>query len=43
MRFLFSIIGIVLCANFLIDLLDSDMTQIIKDRTETKQRSIDEM
>ena len=34
---------ILLGANLLIDLLDSDMVQIMQERNETIQRSIDRM
>ncbi len=43
MRIFFSAIVILLGANLLIDLLDSDMMQIMKERNETIQRSIDQM
>ena len=43
MRIFLSAIVILLGANLLIDLLDSDMVQIMKDRNETIQRSIDQM
>ena len=43
MRICLSAIVILLGANLLIDLLDSDMMQIMKDRNETIQRSIDQM
>ena len=43
MRIFLSAIVILLGANLLIDLLDSDMMSIMKDRNETIQRSIDRM
>jgi len=43
MRICLSAIVILLGANLLIDLLDSDMVQIMKERNETIQRSIDRM
>ena len=43
MRIFLSAIVILLGANLLIDLLDSDMVQIMKERNETIQRSIDQM
>jgi len=43
MRIFLSAIVILLGANLLIDLLDSDMVQIMKDRNETIQRTIDQM
>jgi len=43
MRICLSAIVILLGANLLIDLLDSDMMQIMKERNETIQRSIDQM
>jgi len=43
MRIFLSAIVILLGANLLIDLLDSDMVQIMKERNETIQRSIDRM
>ena len=41
MRICLSAIVILLGANLLIDLLDSDMVQIMQERNETIQRSID--
>ena len=43
MRIFLSTIVILLGANLLIDLLDSDMMSIMKERNETIQRSIDQM
>ena len=43
MRICLSAIVILLGANLLIDLLDSDMVQIMKERNEQIQRSIDRM
>ncbi len=43
MRICLSAIVILLGANLLIDLLDSDMVQIMQERNETIQRSIDRM
>ena len=43
MRIFLSAIVILLGANLLVDLLDSDMVQIMKDRNETIQRTIDQM
>ncbi len=43
MRICLSAIVILLGANLLIDLLDSDMMSIMKERNETIQRSIDQM
>jgi len=43
MRIFLSAIVILLGANLLIDLLDSDMVQIMKERNETIQRTIDQM
>tara|TARA_B100001113_G_scaffold139904_1_gene114727 strand:+ start:38 stop:169 length:132 start_codon:yes stop_codon:yes gene_type:complete len=43
MRIFLSAIVILLGANLLIDLLDSDMVQIMQERNETIQRSIDRM
>jgi|TARA_Y100001938_G_scaffold146428_1_gene225249 hypothetical protein len=43
MRIFLSAIVILLGANLLIDLLDSDMMSIMKERNETIQRSIDRM
>ena len=43
MRICLSVIVILLGANLLIDLLDSDMMSIMKERNETIQRSIDQM
>ena len=43
MRIFLSAIVILLGANLLIDLLDSDMINIMKERNETIQRSIDRM
>jgi len=43
MRICLSAIVILLGANLLIDLLDSDMMSIMKERNETIQRTIDQM
>ena len=43
MRICLSVIVILLGANLLIDLLDSDMMEVINERNETIQRSIDRM
>ena len=43
MRICLSAIVILLGANLLIDLLDSDMMSIMKERNETIQRTIDRM
>jgi|TARA_B100000902_G_C26892662_1_gene708184 hypothetical protein len=43
MRICLSAIVILLGANLLVDLLDSDMMSIMKERNETIQRSIDQM
>jgi len=43
MRIFLSAIVILLGANLLIDLLDSDMMSIMKERNETIQRSMDQM
>ncbi len=43
MRICLSAIVILLGANLIIDLLDSDMMSIMKERNETIQRSIDRM
>jgi len=43
MRIFLSAIVILLGANLLIDLLDSDMMSIMKERNETIQRTIDQM
>jgi len=43
MRIFLSAIVILLGANLLIDLLDSDMMSIMKERNETIQRTIDRM
>ena len=43
MRIFLSAFVILLGANLLIDLLDSDMMSIMKERNETIQRSIDRM
>ncbi len=43
MRICLSAIVILLGANLLIDLLDSDMMSIMKERNETIQLSIDQM
>tara|TARA_B100000614_G_scaffold258053_1_gene279471 strand:+ start:457 stop:585 length:129 start_codon:yes stop_codon:yes gene_type:complete len=38
MRVLYTLIIALLCANFMIDLLDSDMKSIIDERNETIQK-----
>ena len=43
MRICLSAIVILLGANLLIDLLDSDMMEVINERNETIQRQIDSM
>lgn len=43
MRICLSAIVILLGANLLVDLLDSDMVSIMKERNETIQRTIDGM
>ena len=43
MRICLSAIVILLGANLLIDLLDSDMIEVMQERNETIQRSIDRM
>ena len=43
MRICLSVIVILLGANLLIDLLDSDMVQIMQERNDQIQRSIDRM
>ena len=43
MRICLSVIVILLGANLLIDLLDSDMMEVMQERNETIQRSIDRM
>jgi hypothetical protein len=43
MRICLSAIVILLGVNLLIDLLDSDMMEVIKERNETIQRQIDQM
>ena len=43
MRIFLSAIVILLGANLLIDLLDSDMVQIMQERNDQIQRSIDRM
>ena len=43
MRIFLSAIVILLGANLLIDLLDSDMMEVMQERNETIQRSIDRM
>ena len=43
MRICLSAIVILLGVNLLIDLLDSDMMEVIKERNETIQRQIDAM
>ena len=43
MRIFFSTLFVILGANLLIQLLDSDMMQIINERNETIQRTIEKM
>ena len=43
MRICLSAIVILLGANLLIDLLDSDVMEVMQERNETIQRSIDRM
>ena len=43
MRIFFAAIVVILAANLGIELLDSNMTQIIKERNETIQRSINNL
>ena len=43
MRIFLSAIVILLGANLLIDLLDSNMMEVINERNETIQRQIDQM
>ena len=43
MRIFFLALFVILGANLIIQLLDSNMTQIIKDRNETIQRSINNL
>ena len=43
MRLFFLALFVILGANLGIELLDSNMTQIIKERNETIQRSIDKL
>ena len=43
MRIFFAALVVILAANLGIELLDSNMTQIIKDRNESIQRSIDNL
>jgi len=43
MRLFFLALFVILGANLCIQLLDSNMTQIIKERNETIQRSIDKL
>ena len=43
MRIFFHALFVILGANLGIELLDSNMTQIIKDRNQTIQRSIDNL
>ena len=43
MRLFFLALFVILGANLGIQLLDSNMTQIIKERNETIQRSIDKL
>jgi len=40
MRLIFLALFVILGANLMIEMLDSNMTQIIKDRNETIQRTI---
>ena len=43
MRLFFVALVVILAANLGIELLDSNMTQIIKERNESIQRSIDNL
>ena len=43
MRIFFAAIVVILAANLGIELLDSNMTQIIKERNESIQRSINNL
>ena len=43
MRIFFAAIVVILGANFAIELLDSNMTQIIRERNESIQRSINNL
>ena len=43
MRIFFAALIVILAANLGIELLDSNMTQIIKDRNQTIQRSINNL
>ena len=43
MRIFFLALFVILGANLMIEMLDSNMTQIIKERNESIQRSIDSL
>ncbi len=43
MRLIFLALFVILGANLMIEMLDSNMTQIIKDRNESIQRSINSL
>ena len=43
MRIFFLALFVILGANLMIEMLDSNMTQIIKDRNESIQRSINSL
>ena len=43
MRIFFLALFVILGANLMIEMLDSNMTQIIQDRNETIQRSINSL
>ena len=43
MRIFFAALVVILGANFAIELLESNMTQIIKERNESIQRSINNL
>ena len=43
MRIFLSAIVVILGANLLIDLMDSNLVDVMKDRNETIQRQIDQM
>jgi hypothetical protein len=43
MRIVFTVLIVILGANLMIDLLDSNMVKLIQERNESIQRSIDGM
>jgi hypothetical protein len=43
MRIIFTVLIVILGANLMIDLLDSNMVKLIQERNESIQRSIDGM